>query len=413
MTSSKESRFPSMDGMGLLKNPIQEYAWGSRTFIQRLLRESAPKGKPLAELWMGTHPHGPSMVLCRGQWVLLSRLIEESPEAILGSDIARRFSNRLPFLLKVLAAAKPLSIQCHPNQEQADEGFRREESRGIKASDPRRNYRDPNHKPELFCALRPSWVLKGFRSQEEIRSLIRKVGLLSPMDKISPALARALERSLRAFFTALTELDPPRQKELASESVKAARNSSDAEPAFPWVVRLARAFPDEVMVLAPLFLNLVHLKPGDALMINPGTLHAYLEGSGVELMANSDNVMRAGLTPKTKDVAQLMRIVNFAQEEVKILAPEKRDGAEWSYPSEAKEFALSLISATKNAPHTSPRIRSSEIMICVGGRGRIIDLRRGESLSLTRGVSLVVPASVEQYSIKGRVTLYKAAVPVE
>src|SRR4030042_767751 len=133
-----------MDGIALLKNPVQEYAWGSRTFIQKLLRESIPKGKPLAELWMGTHPHGPSQVLWEGKWILLSRLIQESPESILGEGIARRFCNQLPFLFKVLAAANPLSIQCHPDLKQATAGFQREESSGIGPSSPGRNYKDPN-----------------------------------------------------------------------------------------------------------------------------------------------------------------------------------------------------------------------------------------------------------------------------
>jgi mannose-6-phosphate isomerase len=402
-----------MDGIALLKNPVQEYAWGSRTFIQKLLRESAPKGRPLAEVWMGTHPHGPSQVLRGGKWMLLSHLIQENPERILGEGIARRFCNQLPFLFKVLAAATPLSIQCHPNLKQARVGFQKEESCGIGLSAPERNYRDQNHKPEIFCALRPSWVLKGFRNPGEIRSVIKKLRLSSPMDSISPALGKGPGKSLRAFFATLIELDHQRQRELITEVVSSIKKRSDREPAFAWVIRLNRVFPNEVMALSPLLLNLIHLKPGEAVMINPGTLHAYLGGAGVELMANSDNVIRAGLTPKTKDIAELLRIVNFHQEDVKILNAEKRNSAEWFYPSEAKEFALSLISATKHAPLVSVRTHSSEIMICVAGRGRITDLRRGETFSLTRGVSLLVPASVDQYRIEGRVTIYKAAVPLE
>jgi mannose-6-phosphate isomerase len=403
----------SMDRIALLKNPVQEYGWGSRTFIHKLLGDSTPKGKPLAELWMGTHPHGPSEVLWKGQWTLLSHLIEESPERILGSGVARRFRNQLPFLFKVLAAAKPLSIQAHPNLNQASEGFQREESRGIGPSAPERNFRDRNHKPEIFCALRPSWVLKGFRNPVKIRSLVRKLGLSSLMDDISPALGGALGKNLRTSFTALLELDPSRQIRLISETVRSINKTPDSEPAFSWVIRLNRVFPNEAMVLSPLFLNLIHLKPGDAVMINPGTLHAYLGGAGVELMANSDNVIRAGLTSKTKDIGELLRILNFNQEDAKTLNAKKRDRAEWGYPSKTKEFALSVISATKHTPYLSSRIRSMEILICVAGRGCITDLHNGEALSLTRGVSLLVPASVEQYSIEGKATIYKAAVPLE
>jgi mannose-6-phosphate isomerase len=402
-----------MDRIALLRNRVQEYGWGSRTFIHKLLGDSTQKGKPLAELWMGTHPHGPSEVFWRGQWTLLSHLIEESPERILGSGIARRFRNQLPFLFKVLAAAKPLSIQCHPNLKQAAEGFQREETRGIGPSAPERNYRDQNHKPELFCALRPSWVLKGFRNPMESHSLMKKLGLSSLMDDISPALGGALEQNLQAFFTALMELDPPRQMRLISETIRSINKTPDMEPAFSWVIKLHRLFPNDAMVLSPLFLNLIYLKPGDAVMIDSGTLHAYLRGAGVELMANSDNVIRAGLTCKTKDIEELLRIAYFNQEEAKSLDAEKRTSAEWSYPSEAREFTLSMIGVGKHALYTSPRIRSLEILICVEGRGHITDLRNGEPLTLTRGVSLVVPASVEQYCIEGRATIYKAAVPLE
>jgi len=345
--------------------------------------------------------------------MLLSHFIQESPESVLGESIARRFCNQLPFLFKVLAAAKPLSIQCHPSLKQATAGFQREESCGIELSALERHYRDQNHKPEIFCALKPSWVLKGFRSAAEIRSLIEKLGLSSLMHGISPALTKGLGKNLRAFFTALIELDHPRQRELITEAVRSIRKASHREPASSWVLTLNRAFPDEVMVLSPLLLNLIHLKPGEAVMINPGTLHAYLGGVGVELMANSDNVIRAGLTPKIKDIDELLRIVNFHQEEAKILDSEKGDGAEWSYPCGAKEFALSLISVTKQAPHVSSKTHSSEIMICIAGRGRITDLRRGEALSFSRGVSVLVPASVDQYRIEGRATIYKASVPFE
>jgi mannose-6-phosphate isomerase len=402
-----------MDRIAFLKNPVQDYAWGSRTFIQKLLRESPHRGKPLAELWMGTHPHGPSRVLWKGRWMLLSDLIQESPEKVLGEGIARRFCNQMPFLFKVLAAAKPLSIQCHPSLKQATAGFQREESCGIGLRASERNYKDRNHKPEIFCALKPSWVLKGFRTQAEICSLIEKLGLSSPMECISPTIGKGLRKGLRPFFTALVGLDHPRQRELVSEAVRSIKKSSHQEPVFSWVLKLGRAFPDEVMVLSPLLLNLIHLKPGDAVMINPGTLHAYLGGAGVELMANSDNVIRAGLTPKMKDIAELLRIANFQQEEAKILEAEKGDSAEWFYPCGAREFALSVISVTKQAPRVSSRMHSSEIMICIAGRGRITDLRRGETLSLTRGVSLLVPASVDQYRIEGRATIYKASVPLE
>ncbi len=402
-----------MNTFALLKNPIQEYEWGSTTFIQELLRESAPlKGKPLAEIWMGSHPHGCSQVLWKGRWTLLSHLIEESPESVLGCSVARRFSGKLPFLFKVLAAAKPLSIQAHPNLKQAAEGFQKEEIQGIGLDDPKRNYRDQNHKPEIFCALNPSWILKGFRNPEEILSLMETLGLSSIMESISPILRGAVGKNIEAFFTAVIGLDQKRQRMLVSEAVRAIRKGSFPDPAFSWVIELNRLFPDEVMALSPLFLNLIQLKPGDATLIRPGTLHAYLEGAGVELMANSDNVIRAGLTAKKRDSTELLRILNFHHQEANILKGEVRENAERAYPCEVEEFALSMISVDEHTPYMSSRVRSVEMMICVKGKGRITDLRSGDILTFSQGVSFVVPAKLEQYSIKGTAAIYKAAVPL-
>ena len=157
-----------MDRIGVLKNPIQNYAWGSRTFIPQLIGELAPANTPQAELWMGAHPKTPSQVLCDGEWISLAELIQENPEGILGDSVAKKFSNKLPFLFKVLAAAKPLSIQAHPNRDQARQGFARENRLRIPLNAPHRNYRDENHKPEMICALTSFWALSGFGKIEDL-----------------------------------------------------------------------------------------------------------------------------------------------------------------------------------------------------------------------------------------------------
>jgi mannose-6-phosphate isomerase len=398
--------------IALLKNPIQEYAWGSRTFIHELLGKASPGRKPLAEMWMGVHRNGPSLVSCDRHWMPLAEFIDKDPKKALGSWVARSFSNKLPFLFKVLAAAKPLSIQAHPNRIQALEGFRREEVRGIDLNAPERNYKDHNHKPEIFCALSPVFMLKGFRKREECHALIERFDT----PHLSAPLRRLLEKdkgeALKPFFSALLGLSKEKQVRAVLEVVKFIKSHALGDLTFTWVINLSRAFPDDVMTLSPLFLNLIRLEPGEAIQISPGTLHVYLQGAGVELMANSDNVLRAGLTNKHTDFNELLKVANFYHESSKILRPERKRKGEWVYPSDADEFSLSMISPGKDCSYTSPKRRSLEIMICAAGRSKITDLRTGDALSMNRGVSVVVPATVEQYRIQGNATIYKASVPI-
>ncbi|MCU0597528.1 MAG: mannose-6-phosphate isomerase, class I [Desulfobacterota bacterium] len=288
-----------MNRIALLRNPVQHYAWGSKTFIPELLGEAAPSAGPVAEVWMGAHPKGVSQVLWDGAWISLADLIQRDPENILGKKAARRFSNRLPFLFKILSAAIPLSIQAHPDRAQARQGFARENRLRIPPDDPARNYRDDNHKPEILCALTSFDGLKGFRKAEDILALFERVHV--------PALEKPLARlqspsqDVAGFFSAFLALTAENRKSAISELMTHARSRDSSDPAFSWVLRLHQHFPDDIGVFAPLLLNLIHLEPGEAIYVGSGELHSYLQGAGVELMANSDNVIRAGLTPKHAD----------------------------------------------------------------------------------------------------------------
>jgi mannose-6-phosphate isomerase len=401
-----------MHRIAFLKNPIQDYTWGSRTFIYELLGKPSPGRKPLAEMWMGAHANGPSLVSWGRHWIPLAEFIGKDPKKVLGSSVARSFSNKLPFLFKVLAAAKPLSIQAHPNRDQALKGFRSEEDRGIAFDAPERNYKDHNHKPEIFCALSSVWVLKGFRKREECLALMERVDIPSLVAPLRRLLEKNRGKGMKPFFSALLGLNRERQGRVILEAVKSIKSRTLGDPTVTWVINLARAFPDDIMALSPLFLNLVRLEPGEAIQISPGTLHVYLHGAGIELMANSDNVLRAGLTSKHTDFNELLKVANFSHEAPRILRPERKRKGEWVYPSDADEFVLSMIFAGKNRSYTSPKHRNFEIMICAAGRSKITDLRTGDAFSLNRGVSVVVPAMVEQYRIQGNATIYKASVPM-
>ncbi|MEW6359718.1 MAG: mannose-6-phosphate isomerase, class I [Planctomycetota bacterium] len=399
-----------MKAICLLRNPIQDYAWGSRTAIPELLGLPSPSDKPQAELWMGAHPKAPSEIFVNGEWRRLSDVIAESPREILGERVAKRFGGRLPFLFKVLAAAQPLSIQAHPNLAQAKEGFARENAEGIPLTAPNRNYKDDNHKPETICALTPFWAMNGFRRVDEMVDLLkatRPAELAREIEHLSED--RSPDR-LRMFFSALMTMDKSRQRRAVEQAVAAAKKREGEAPAFEWMLKLNERYPGDVGVLGPVLLNLVMLEPGQAMFIGAGQLHAYLGGVGIELMANSDNVLRGGLTPKHIAVPDLLRILDFSEKEISILSPERR-GGEQVYPSGAEEFRLSLLSLDGDAPYTSPKDRGVEIMTCTEGCASVRDSESGATLEIARGASFLAPAAAPRYSITGKARLYKASAP--
>lgn len=399
-----------MNRITTLKNPIQNYAWGSRTFIALLLGKPVPSESPQAELWMGAHPKAPSEVCRDGKWVSVLTLIQEDPEGILGRPAVGKFGDRFPFLFKVLAAAKPLSIQAHPNREQAMEGFDRENREQVPFNAPYRNYKDNNHKPEILCALNPFWAMKGFRNIEDILLLMNKIDPLPECLRLDILRDHPDGEGLRRFLWALLTLDKGIQRRLIAEVLRCAERYTDAEPAFRWLTRLHLEYPGDVGVLAPLFLNLVHLAPGEALYIRSGEPHTYLEGAGLEVMANSDNVLRGGLTPKHIDLPELFKVLNFVPTGIDILRPEKKGECECHYPSPPEEFALSMVSLHDGSVFKSPLIRGPEVLICTDGVARIADLGTGEVIVQRKGTVTLVPASVRQYSLEGNGTIYKASV---
>lgn len=395
-----------------MKNIVQEYAWGSYTAIAELLGNKSPSDKPQAELWMGAHPKAPSMIKYGDRWISLLKLIEKYPEDILGKAMARKYDNRLPYLFKVLAARKPLSIQAHPNLAQAREGFKRENILGVPLNAPNRNYKDNNHKPECICALTTFWALNGFRKISDILSLMRKISLKGLGTELDELQKYHDSKGLKRFFNALMTMDQERQKKVIEDALKNAQMLSEDDPAFRWMTNLHNDYPADIGVFSPILLNLICLKPGQAMFLPAGELHAYLDGVGIELMANSDNVLRGGLTPKHVDVPELLRTLNFEEKKVNILVPKKISDTERVYSSLAEEFVLSVIAVKKGLNHTSPINKSVEIILCTNGEATLTDIDNNDKVAMTRGISVMIPAAVKTYSIKGNATLYKAAVPV-
>jgi mannose-6-phosphate isomerase len=402
-----------MEKIGLLKNTIQEYAWGSASAIAGLLGLKNPENRPQAELWMGAHSKAPSLVRHNGQWVSLQDLIKKNPKAILGKKVAENFNNQLPYLFKILAAAKPLSIQAHPDLQQAREGFQRENAQKIPLEAPNRNYIDDNHKPECICALTRFWALSRFRKIPAILSYLEKLNLRQLRAEFTEFRKQPTSEGLKRFYTALMSLNQGRQNEVVEEALRRALRLAAGDPVFEWMLRLADDYPADIGVLSPIILNLICLEPGQAVFLDAGELHAYLEGLGVELMANSDNVLRGGLTTKYVDVPELLRILKFEGKDIKFLEPQKSIANEFVYPSSAREFVLSVIKLELEAVYQSPADRSVEILMCTRGKVTITDHGNQIETQLPQGASAVIPAAVKRYAISGQGICYKAAVPVE
>ena len=393
-----------------LDNPIQNYAWGSRSMIASLVGTTVPADQPQAEMWMGAHPKSPSMVTVKGERISLADLIDAHPDAVLSVDTARRFNRQMPFLFKVLAAAEPLSIQAHPNRAQAVEGFERENRSGIALDAPHRNYRDASHKPEIICALTPFWGLNGFRP---VTAIEKNLGRYGP--KTLTTIAAKLKTpdtpsGLKAFLEAMLRIPDHHRAEVIAEVTEQAA-LQDADPAAAWVLRLHAAYPDDVGILAPIYLNLVRLAPGQAMYLAAGQLHAYLEGLGIELMANSDNVLRGGLTPKHVDVDELSRVLEFSAGEPRILSARRISAVEYVYATPAEEFQLAQIKLTDDADFNAAPTRSIELLLMVEGAAWFETADGQTQCRLSQGESVMIPACLSGYRIHGEGQIFRAAVP--
>jgi mannose-6-phosphate isomerase len=393
----------------VLENPIQDYAWGSRTAIAELLGRPAPSLGPEAELWVGAHPRAPSRIVAPAGLGTLDRAIVNDPVGILGREVCDRFGNELPFLLKVLAAAEPLSIQAHPNHDQARRGWERENAEGVPADAPHRNYRDSNHKPELVCALDPFVALKGFRPFAEIARKLESVARPAVAPELGRLAREQAPHGLRALFARLMTLDPEERAPLLERATGESGRRREGDLAWEWVARLVTRYPGDVSALAPLYLNVVTLAPGDALFLPAGELHAYLEGTALEIMANSDNVLRGGLTPKHVDVPELLATLVFEGRGPEVLKPTEASPGERVYRTPAHEFELALLDVLPDRPFAPRPGRGVEILLGLAGATRL--LAGGQEAPLGPGRSVLVPATVDTYAIEGRGRVCRAGVP--
>ncbi|TKA10127.1 mannose-6-phosphate isomerase, class I [Actinacidiphila oryziradicis] len=397
--------------MDRLTNTVRPYAWGSTTAIPELLG-TEPTGEPQAELWMGAHPGTPSRIDRGSGPAALNDVIDAAPSAELGAPAVARFGPRLAFLLKVLAAGSPLSLQVHPDLAQAQAGFADEEARGIPVDAPHRNYKDANHKPEMIVALAPFDGLCGFRHPAEAAALLAGLGVDSLKPYADILHARPESAALREVLTAVLTADRETMAGTVTAATEAAtRLAAEDGPhaaAYAAYASIAHGYPGDPGVIAAMLLNYVRLQPGEALYLGAGVPHAYIAGLGVEIMANSDNVLRCGLTPKHIDVPELLRIVRFEATDPGVLRPETSAEGEELYETPIDEFRLSRYIL---APGTGPRLladRTPQILLCTEGSVRL-QSADGSELLLARGESAFVPAG-EQVRLTGDGTAFRATV---
>ncbi|MEU6590634.1 mannose-6-phosphate isomerase, class I [Streptomyces sp. NPDC046881] len=383
--------------MDRLDNTIRPYAWGSATAIPHLLGVE-PTGEPQAEMWMGAHPGAPSRT-ARGTLV---EVIEADPERELGARAVARFGPRLPFLLKILAAGAPLSLQVHPDLKQAEEGYADEERRGIPVDAPHRNYKDANHKPELVCALTEFDGLCGFRDPVGAADLLDGLGVDSLKPYVDLLHAHPEDAALREVLTAILSADPQEMAHTVAEATAACTRLGGAYAPY---ADIAHHYPGDPGVLAAMLLNHVRLQPGEALFLGAGIPHAYLNGLGVEIMANSDNVLRCGLTPKHVDVPELLRIVRFEPADPGVLRPEASPEGEEVYETPIDEFRLSRYVLPEGGSAHDLTRDTPQILLCTAGT-----VRAGEH-DLHPGQSVFVPAG-ERAEISGAGTVFRATVIV-
>ena len=380
--------------MQKLINSVQNYAWGSKTALTDLYGIANPNNLPMAELWMGAHPKSSSKIEdASGQARSLRDVIDADKAALLGDKVAQRFGE-LPFLFKVLCADQPLSIQVHPNKQASEIGFAKENAAGIPLDAAERNYKDPNHKPELVFALTPFLAMNAFREFSEI------ISVLQPVAGANNAIAHFLENpnadALSQLFASLLNMQGE-EKSHALAVLKAALDSQQGEP---WeTIRLISEFyPDDSGLFSPLLLNVVKLNPGEAMFLFAETPHAYLQGVALEVMANSDNVLRAGLTPKYIDIPELVANVKFvAKPAAELLTQPVKNGAELDFPIPVEDFAFSLHDLSQT--ETTIAQESAAILFCVEGEAT---LHKGEQhLVLKPGESAFVAANESPVSVSG------------
>ncbi|QKW12357.1 mannose-6-phosphate isomerase, class I [Verrucosispora sp. NA02020] len=383
--------------MELLHGPIKDYAWGSRSAIAALQGRPVPSDGPEAELWLGAHPGAPATVSRADGPATLIDVLTVDPGRWLGQPAIDRFGVRLPFLLKVLAAEAPLSLQAHPDAEQARAGYAAEYAQ----ADGVRNYVDPFHKPELLVALGPMEALCGFRDPAVSAKVLAGLGVpeLRPVLDALSAGPAGLAEAVRTLLTW-----PEAEREAL---VTAARTAAVTGPDADLVAMLAQTYPADPGVLVALLLNRVRLAEGEAIWMPAGNLHAYLRGTGVEVMAASDNVLRGGLTRKHVDVAELLRVLRFEVLDEPVVPSRPVSDGVVTWPVPVPDFALHRVTVRGDRPGVTLTVPGPRVLLCTIGEVTVADAVA--PVTLGRGRAAVGPADGGALTVRGAGEVFVAS----
>ncbi|NNN84145.1 mannose-6-phosphate isomerase, class I [Vibrio sp. A8-1] len=385
-----------------LNNPIKNFAWGCKYAFSDLFQIANPDQQPQAELWMGAHPNGSSTLFIDGQECSLANAIVANPIFWLGENF-ERYGSQLPFLVKILAAHQPLSVQVHPSKVAAKFGFEQENYLGIAIDSPERNFKDANHKPELIYAITPYLAMNGFRELQFIHKLFSAAVLTSLDDILAPFLAMPTKETLQQLFATILQMDELQKTRAVKELLSfEPTQEEDVEviETFQLITDLAKLYPCDVGLFSPLFLNVIELQQGEAMFLYAETPHAYIKGIGVEVMANSDNVLRAGLTPKYIDVPALLANTRFESiKSSELRMPPSVDGLRSIYPIPVDDFKFDIIQDGL----LDIAVLSPEIVLCINGT---VELYSSQSrVILTAGESAIIPAATSSYSLNSNGTI--------
>ncbi|XVV13725.1 mannose-6-phosphate isomerase, class I [Actinoplanes sp. CA-131856] len=389
-----------------LTGVVRPYAWGSRTVIAELQGRPAPTEGPEAELWLGAHPGDPSTVTAPDGPVKLDALIAADPKAQLGEPVEAAFGPRLPFLLKVLAAESPLSLQAHPDLAYAKKAFAEQEA------DPSRpkNYTDAYHKPEMLVAVTPFEALCGFRDPAKAAGALEAFAITA----LEPVVTALRGGDLRTAVETLLSWPTDDRAQLIEAVVAAAGTAGADHPegaSFALATSLAGHYPGDPGVLVALLLNHVRLEPGQAIWMPAGNLHAYLRGAGVELMAASDNVLRGGLTPKRVDVAELLNVLRFEVLDDPILRSESVAPGVDTWPVPVADFVLYRVTVDGTRPPTEVPVGGPRIILATAGDVFVGESVDGTPVELTPGTAAFATADAGPIKVAGTGQVFVAAVP--
>ena len=390
----------------MLTNAIRDYAWGSTTHLAEF-QERAPSGEPEAELWIGAHDGDPS-TLSDGR--KLDAVIADDPLAMLGEEVCGVFGQRLPFLMKVLAVEEPLSLQVHPSSDRARTGHADENHEGVPLDSPQRSYKDPWHKPELLYALTHFEGMAGFRDVESSADLLRLLHLPWADDVADRLDAGPAVETLRSVVTESLALEGRTLERLLRDLAEAAldaepTNNGEAARVCAHTVDLVTTYPCDPGVLVALLLNHIVLAPGEAMFVNAGVVHTYISGVGLEIMASSDNVLRAGLTPKHVDVEELLSVTNFTP-----IPPPRWDPAEHAddcvhLAPPVAEFGLTV----GRTPLRCPPPSGPRILLALEGEVTVVT--QDEQVHLSRGQSVYIRHDDGPFEVSGDGNVAVGAVP--